>query len=82
MVSKYQKDFLKQYGLPDHAVLTIEEISAYTGIETEHLYRVYNAGQVIEKQELKVFSFHKVVVKKPKGKGFESVYKYVMKPTI
>jgi len=82
MVSKYQKDFLKKYGLPDHAFLTIEEISAYTGIHTEHLYRVYNAGQVIEKQESKTFSFHKVVIKKPKGKGFECVYKYVMKPII
>jgi hypothetical protein len=79
MSSKHKKDFLKLYGLNDNTVLTIEEISIYTGIHTEHLYIVFNRGEVIDKPIPKAFSFHKIINKKPKGKGMERVYEFCMK---
>ena len=73
MASK--KAFLGKYGPTN----TIEEISIYTGIQAEHLYIVFNRGEVIDKPIPKAFSFHKITNKNPKGKGMERVYEFVMK---
>lgn len=40
----HKKDFLKLYGLPENTSLSIEDISALTGIPTEALQIVYNRG--------------------------------------
>ena len=73
----YKKIFLIQHKLDINAVLTIEQISAYSGIETDILYRIYYAGQVIEPIEEKHFSFHKQRHTKPKGHGFDFIYTYI-----
>jgi len=44
MVKTHKKAFMKLYGLPEDTSLSIEDISALTGIPTEALQIVYNRG--------------------------------------
>lgn len=77
MVSTHQKQFLKQHSLKENAVLTLEDISTLSGIPVETLYIIYSRGEVLERTAAVLFSFHKVVNRKPKGKGMERVYAFI-----
>lgn len=74
------KKFKKQFDLPDNvANITLESISALSNIPIDALQLVFQRGNVIERIDPIKFSFNKIVNKKPKGKGFERVYSFVMK---
>ena len=53
---KDKKAFLKQYGLQENVLLSIEDISALTGIPSNALYIVYNRGNNEPKKIRKAIS--------------------------
>jgi hypothetical protein len=74
------KKFKLQYNIPDNVTnITLESIAALSNIPIEILQLVFNRGSVIERIEPIKFSFNKVINRKPKGKGFERVYSFIMK---
>lgn len=63
MVATWKKQFLKKYGLPEDTSLSLEDISAITGIPSDALQIVYNRGIGAWKtnpESVRLqFSFHK-----------------------
>lgn len=77
---KHKDAFYERYGLPKGAVVGLMEIATLSGVPLDCVKLIYDRGMVVAPTEAPQFSFHKKRKQtKPKGKGMERVYEFVMK---
>lgn len=66
----YRKQFLKKYGLPEKTSLSLNDISALTGIPDEALQLVYNRGIGAWKSSVDSIRLKDTFEKNPDTKAF------------